>query len=147
MGNIFFYSSSNKNLAILYFSLFCFIYIWSKYKINTRQKGKYRKYLENKSLLAADFHDLITKSWELIHEIIGSTLIKTWTSTWVLILLCIMLNEWCIVFLILSKYFFKDQAFFFLSTDLWVHPSQESTVCMHCTLLSPSLLSASVLPS
>ena len=79
MGNIFFYSSSNKSLAILYFSLFCFIYIWSKYKINTtRLNGKNRRCLENKSLLAADCHGLHSQH-ELIHETIGCILIKTWT--------------------------------------------------------------------
>ena len=49
-------------------------------KINTtRQKGKYtRKFLENKSLLAADCH-FICSQHELSHETIGSILVKIWT--------------------------------------------------------------------
>ena len=49
-------------------------------KINTtRQKGKYtRKFLENKSFLAADCH-CICSQHELSHETIGSILVKIWT--------------------------------------------------------------------
>ena len=49
-------------------------------KINTtRQKGKYtRKFLENKSLLAADCY-CIHSQHELSHETIGSILVKIWT--------------------------------------------------------------------
>ena len=45
----------------------------------TRQKRKYnRKFLENKSLLAADCH-CTQSQHELSHETIGSILVKTWT--------------------------------------------------------------------
>ena len=44
----------------------------------TRQKKYNRKFLENKSLLAADCH-CIQSQHELSHETIGSILVKTWT--------------------------------------------------------------------
>ena len=45
----------------------------------TKRKGKYtKKFLENKSLQAADCH-CIHSQHEFSHEIIVSILIKTWT--------------------------------------------------------------------
>ena len=59
--------------------LTCFILFIFGAKTNTsRQKGKCRRRCENKSLLAADCHGLCSQH-ELIHETIGSILIKTWT--------------------------------------------------------------------
>ena len=88
-----FYGQSERTYYLNYF-ITCFIsFIFGAKTNTTRRKGKYRKYLEHKSLLAADCHDLQSQH-KLIHETIGSILIKTWTlSTWVLTLWCTMLNE------------------------------------------------------
>ena len=111
MGNIFFYSSSNKSLAILYFNCFV-LFIFGANTNTTRQKGKYRKCLENKSLLATDCHGFHSQH-ELIHETIGCILIKTWTPLYMCVTSMVHHVEWVMhcVFNHFKTFFWKTRPF------------------------------------
>ena len=100
-------------MAIFILACFILFIFGAKDEYNQTERKIYtKKFIENKSLQAADCH-CIHSQHEFSHEIIVSILIKTWTpSTPLLTLWCTMLNKWCVVFLIISKHFFKGPGLF-----------------------------------
>ena len=127
-------------MAIFILACFILFIFGAKDKYNQTERKIYtKKFIENKSLQAADCH-CIHSQHEFSYEIIVSILIKTWTpSTPLLTLWCTMLNKWCVVVFNHFKTFFqRTRPFsFFQLTSEYILLKKVQFVCIvlfdvHC---------------